>query len=161
MYKSEVDADQIKIYAQLLSHLDPAQLAAACEKVSKHFMPTAACGFPTPAHVLAAVENTAEAALELEINAEWKRVLDRVQWGGQIRGTLSQRTYRAAQEAGGFEVIESCPQSELQWRKKEFSENYKNLANVEDNPLLLGDSQAKRLLGQIAKRLKSGEKTDS
>lgn len=125
------------IWEEALADLDPAVVVERFRDVERTFVPTAACPFPTPAHIRASVDRVKKLALDQEAEGIWQSFLEQLTkyyfpdngWRG---GILHPRVQEAANAAGGLHAIYIADSAQLVWRKKEFVACYLRNAQLEE-----------------------------
>ena len=159
VYRQPITVALISIWIEELDGYPVEKLAGMFRHVLRTWKPEYGRTFPTPADVLAPLENSP--ALQTEADLKWQQVLDviRVYWspdlpGGFSRGAprLTERTATAIRAAGGFAWIADCPRDALVWAKKAFCESYMAWETLQRDQYLLPDgSPVKALLSQVCR----------
>ena len=168
-YRYAMEKDDLPIYAEALCDLTAEQIDAACKSALK------TCRFwPTVADIRAQLDQAGARGFELEAEGEWQKLLTWISENffpdtGIRRGAprLAPAIEHAAKAAGGFPFIERCSQEQLVWCRKNFLSAYKNVHETGQVENLLGDGEAKEILGRLAngtprpghKALTGGEKS--
>lgn len=142
-----------KAWINALKFLVPEQIEAGFDRLESGFIPTAACPFPVPAHLLAMVAEAEKNREKLDAEQAWDDLLQWMAWNH--RPDCRDKKYPLMQEkwvksvaaAGGLEHISSCPIADLTWTKKRFIEAYLGLAKLEQDKPLLGSAD---VIKQIA-----------
>lgn len=147
---AEITTALVKSWVDVLGHVDPKLLDAACRKTAL------TCKFfPTPADVYERIDQTNTKAAELEAEAAWQRTLKfAVNPGFSGLKELDARSQHAARAAGGLSWIESCPATELPWAQKRFIESYLRIEELHLAENLLTDGEAKKLVREVIQHAK-------
>lgn len=140
-----------------LSHLSPDVLRRALAEVPRTFIPTTACPFPTPAHVLKFTDHVDQNMLNSEAEVEWERVLTlrRTEWNPDMPdyfarafSELPVQTQAAARASGIFAQADMEPEQLHVWAKRKFVEAY---ARWKEKVHLLPDGPVKDALTDLAR----------
>jgi len=129
----------------------------AFAKIKSSFKPTAACQFPTPAHLFETIDEPTKSVDALIIEEAWNKAMDwtRKWYLGEDLGVdrrapaMEEKQYRALMAAGGYEYVMSCTRVELQWAKKRFAEAYGHHVVLEKEGTLIGRGEAKKVLERL------------
>jgi hypothetical protein len=142
------------IWDEQLRDIAPDKIAIACDRLMKTWRYP---NLPQPGDVRAQLDDAAEKGFELESEREWQRLLSWVREyvfpdTGIRRGTprLAPAVEHAAKAAGGIFFIERCAEDQLVWCRKTFFASYKNVHETGRVRSLLGRSEAKNILAQLA-----------
>jgi hypothetical protein len=153
---------QGELWADLLGDVSPDLLTEAGKRLMLewHFP-----NLPMPGDVIRHVENIRrEASIGrlsqsqklLEHEQAWQRSLDYVAQyyypdSGLSNGApkLSPSIQHAIKAAGGYAYLESCSNAQLVWAKKTFIADLENVNDARSEDHLLGDSEAKEILGSL------------
>ena len=145
-----------KVWINSLKFLMPQQIEAGFDRLESGFIPTAACPFPVPAHLLAVVAEAEENKEEIDAENAWSDLLNwmhlfyRPDCRDREYPLMAFRMYSAAQAAGGLEHISTCPMKELPWAKKRFIEAYLSLGKLEQDKPLLGSPEVMKQIALVA-----------
>ncbi len=157
----EVTAGTKEVWVDAVKFLMPQQIEAGFDRLESGFIPTAACPFPVPAHLLAVVAGAEENKEEIDAENAWSDLLNwmhlfyRPDCRDREYPLMAFRMYSSAQAAGGLEHISSCPIKDLPWAKKRFIEAYLSLGKLEQDKPLLVAAQHMKLLDDAKDTIKS------
>jgi hypothetical protein len=156
LYNREINPVLVPIWLEALRGYSEDVIEAAFAKVRETFSPTAACTFPTPAHVMIFVRGAEKENLDDDAETAWKSLLNKIEahyhpdlgWKG-LR--LTSRMDHAARAASGVHYISQCSESDLIWCKKRFIECYLRDEKLDaDIPSLLRLGEGRKLLEDFA-----------
>lgn len=145
----QVTSALVSIWCEELPNLPPQILRPLLTKVLH-----TTTFFPVLADVLRHIEKVDLAADSVAAEQEWQKVMRQFCWSDLNPRQLSERTFRAALAAGGFDHLASCTTDDLQWAKKRFIEAYANLRTVEENTLYLDQATSQKLLNSVRDKSK-------
>src|SRR5256885_496544 len=122
------------IWAETLSAISAEKLIGYFKRLEASFVPTSACPFPMPAHILAFAAEQAAMMRTAEGEKAWQEVLGAIRkyfhptvgwkpWT-PAKPPFRVRAEKAAIAAGGLEAIYLAPDDKLVWIKKEFLKAY-------------------------------------
>jgi hypothetical protein len=142
----------VNLWVSALSDLDPHVLDAACKRA------TQTCKFfPTPAEIRAHVDRADAAGLHLRAEEAWQDLLEWIRkfYGpdlgvSRIATELPAPVTHALRAAGGLHWIWGCPESDLQWAKKRFVEDFVRVHETHQVEFLLTDGEARKILRRVA-----------
>lgn len=125
LYNREVTATLANIWGDHFKGYKESQLSAAFKEVEKEFGPTAACPFPTPAHLHKFLNQSRGNAEEIEAHQAWTRAItvidaynpDLPQYRMKFE---SYQVEQALEAAGGVNFLSNCTEEQLMWAQKEF-----------------------------------------
>lgn len=150
-----LDPARVALWEDELRDLSAEQIEQACQRALR----THRFGFPKIADVRAQIDQVQSRAVQLEAGDAWDFALNyAVRWYdpdlGIKRGApeLPPRIEHAIRAAGGLHWMWGCPESELQWARKRFLEDFTNLEELGQVENMLPDGDAKRILRQLAAR---------
>lgn len=128
-YSHVVSKSKYAIWYEAFADLEPRVVATACREVERTFIPTAACPFPTPAHVRGFIQNAKALVTEHTGETAWHETLAAIakQYHPDIgwRGPrLTERIDHAIRAANGVHYVSQCSEEDLIWAKKRFIECY-------------------------------------
>ena|SRR5579871_1626750 len=144
------------MWVNALKFLMPQQIEAGFDRLESGFIPTAACPFPVPAHLLAVIAGAEENKEEIDAENAWSDLLNwmhlfyRPDCRDREYPLMAFRMYSSAQAAGGLEHISSCPIKDLPWAKKRFIEAYLGLGKLEQDKPLLGGPELTKQIASVA-----------
>lgn len=153
VYGRQITAPLVAIWTEELARYSPAVLAPVFRNVLR------TCKFfPTPADVLEPLNRAAKRDNDTAAEEAWNYTLEYCRkWispdipNPTGMPKLKPEIDRAARAAGGLLMLESCPASELQWRKKSFVEAFlRNRETKEHEELLTGGELGKLLRDAVA-----------
>jgi hypothetical protein len=148
----------VPIWQEAVKELDISVVKEGFLRLEKLFKPTAACPFPTPAHLLELVDSARSVSKELEAERAWQALLGAIDryyhpdigWKGPH---LGERFEHAARSAGGVHYISQCSEADLVWAKKRFTECYLRDEQLErDAPLLEAGKELRKLISAAAEK---------
>jgi len=144
---------QQDIWVEALSDIPAHRLNAACKRLMESWrLPN----LPLPGDVRAQLEGADDKAFKLTAEAEWQKLLSWIRDNyfldigircGAPR--LSPAVEHAARAAGGYHFLERCSEEELVWARKTFLATYKNVHETGQVEHLLGNGEAKKILGRL------------
>ena len=151
LFARDITAPLVDSWCNLLEDIEPNLLMKACECAAK------TCKFfPTPADVRSQIDHCNMRGMQLEAEDAWPCALDWVQRYfhpdiGVARGApeLPAATQHAIIAAGGMRWIAGCPESELQWAKKRFVEDFMRIHETRQSQNLLTRPEARRILANL------------
>lgn len=164
LYCREVNIAWLPIWEEALADLDEATIQQGFSNLARTFVPTAACPFPTPAHLRKPLEKHDDLKLEQEAEDAWKCFITVMEkfwfadlggwkdnaWAKCPRPVADVRTLRAVESAGGVQAIYNADHEQLVWRKKEFLAAYLREARLgETAPELIDQMSARRALREV------------
>ncbi|PYT49503.1 MAG: hypothetical protein DMG44_10585 [Acidobacteria bacterium] len=153
VYGRQITAPLVSIWTEELSGYPAATLAPIFRNVLR------TCKFfPTPADVLEPLNKAAKRDNATTAEKAWQYTLDYCRrWispdipNPTGMPKLKPEIDAAARAAGGLLMLESCPASELQWRKKSFVEAFlRNRESAEHEELLTGGELGKLLRDAVS-----------
>jgi hypothetical protein len=108
------------------------------------------------ADVRSYIDQANSAGLELEAAKAWENYLAHVQkyfhpdigWNRRTP-ELDAKTEHAASAAGGARYVEGCPESELQWARKRFIEDYTLVHETAQRQNILTRGEARKILEHL------------
>ncbi len=150
----ELTEEDFAVYAEALSDLSVEHLDAACLKAEQ------TCRFfPKPADIRAEIDEADASGFQIEGEQKWQQYLAWLhKWYdpnlGVMRGAppLEPAVEHAAQAAGGHHWVESCPEQELQWAGKRFTQTYTRLQETRQVEHLLTRGEARKILAGLTAR---------
>lgn len=133
LYDREANEAWMPIWTEALKECEPGRVARGLLAIEKTFIPSLACPFPTPAHILNILRDEDSSARAAEAEIAWQATLKTIhdffhpqigwkKWAPQP--PLAPRSESAARTAGGLEAIYLAPDDRLVWIKKEFLKAY-------------------------------------
>jgi hypothetical protein len=128
------------------------RLNEAMERVSRSFVPTAACPFPVQAHVWEVLNDAKSNEDAVVAEAAWQKALhwSRNDWHPDVAisriRNLDPQIRRALGAAGGPAHLFGCSEEETQWARKRFIEAYQSLERLQEDENFISDSEAKKIL---------------
>jgi hypothetical protein len=149
---------RVLLWLDEFSHVEPERLEAGFGAVmGSHTINT----IPQVGEIHALLDHARQVGQENEAQEDWELALDYCRrycrpalpnWRRQAP-TLPPKIEEAITRAGGFNRLESCPESELQWAKKDFIAALTNIGELQRvAPLLPRGSAARTFLRQLAAR---------
>jgi len=157
-YRQEIDSACIALWQDELADIPSDRLEKLFREVIRM------CRFfPNVADVRAQIANAEEHAFALKAEEAWQHLLSYAREWYHPDVDLSHRApglpaavAHAARAAGGLHLIWGCPETELQWAKKRFIEDFVRIHETRQVEHLLTDGEARSLLRQIAADSQSG-----
>ena len=155
VYNRQITAPLVAIWTEELQGYPAATLAPIFQNVLR------TCKFfPTPADVLEPLNKAATRGNEEAAEKAWQGTLDYCRrWispdipNPTGMPKLPEEMARAARAAGGLLYLESCPTSELVWRKKAFVEAFLRSRESAEHENLLTGGELSKLLRNLGKEL--------
>jgi hypothetical protein len=160
LYGREVNPVWVSLWTENLSGLSPKVVRRAFAELEKEFMPTAACPFPTPAHLLKFVTHIKGNTVNSEAELAWEQVvrLRRTEWNPdmpdhfqRVFTKLPTQIQQACRASGIFAQPDLDPDQIHVWAKKKFLEAYVRWGENAANAFLLEDGPLKEALTELAK----------
>jgi hypothetical protein len=135
------------LWLESFAHLLNTVFEAACKRTLETFVYPR---IPTIADVLSHVEKAEGAALTLEAEESWRRVLRLAEQGSWCDVEPTPQEKQAAKMVGGLNRIEECEtDKDLKWLRIDFLKAFVRVRELEQNPDLLPESKAKEILARI------------
>ncbi len=138
-------------WCEALADLDAGMIEAACLHVSK-----TAEFFPSPGTIRKCRDQADARGFELVAAQKWQQLLAWIgRWYHPDVGVnrrapeLDAAIQFAARSAGGFHWISTCPESELNWARKRFIEDYGRIHEAGQAEHLLSDGEAKNIITRL------------
>lgn len=156
----EVTPELVAIWTGLLGDVPQDRLHAALNRLLLTWRRNS---LPTPGDVLAQFDEANNSALSLEALSAWERLLRYLRWNfnsdlgfSPKAPPLDSATEHAMLAAGGPRWLVTCDESELQWAQKRFCEDYIAVHDPQKIQDLIGDREAKEILGRITNQSRVG-----
>lgn len=151
----EVQAITLQAWVNALKFLMPQQIEAGFDRLESGFIPTAACPFPVPAHLLAMVSEAGKNQERMDAEQAWEDVETwLVRWYADCHDRkyplMDERLRKSLKAAGGPSYVKNCPLKDLAWAKKRFIEAYLGLAKLEQDKPLLGSADVVKQIAAMA-----------
>jgi hypothetical protein len=132
LYHMKPDPQVVAMWSQHLYDLTPQGIEWACLELERHFKPTLACPFPTPAHVRELLEKPAHLLAEQAAEEAWQRVVLAVNKGlwdpdhgyRDPKDKLPEEFKPHIAAAGGLSYLYHAEPKEQLWAKKEFLKSW-------------------------------------
>lgn len=153
IFSKELTPLLIATWCEALSDLDPQVVDKACLQVARN-----AEFFPNPGTVRAALRGANAGGSAIVAEQKWRYLLEWIarhyhpDLGVQRNAPpLEGAVDFAARAAGGFHWVANCKESDLQWAKKLFIQEFLRVQETSQVTHLLPDgSEAKRFLQEVA-----------
>jgi hypothetical protein len=162
LYGREANPTWLPIWFEALESLSPVLVRHGFAEIEKNFVPTAACPFPTPAHLLKFVAHKKETSINFEAEFAWERALTlrRTEWNIDIPGRFAElfselpvQEQQACRASGIFCQADMEPEQLHTWAKKRFVETYARWTEHAADVFLLEDGTVKDVLKGSAETL--------
>jgi hypothetical protein len=160
LYGREANPVAIPIWYQAVAGLSLEVIRRGFDEIEKTFVPTAACPFPTPAHLLRFIAEKKENSASSEAELAWQRALTlrRTEWNPDISGGrfaelisgLPVQEQQACRASGIFNQPNMEPDQLHVWAKKRFLEAYGRWTEHAADILLLENGPVKDALKTAA-----------
>lgn len=151
LFQREITPLLIGAWCELLGDLAPGMMERACSQTAKTIR-----FFPSAGDIRAQLDQAEAKGFELEAETEWQKLLAWVRENvfpdtGIRRGApkLAPAVNHAAKAAGGIYFIERCSEEQLVWCRKTFLAAFENIHETREAEHLLGDGDAKRIIGKL------------
>ena len=157
LYGRDANPAWKQIWTSALSDVPYESLGPAFIRVEQTFIPTAACPFPTPAHLRAFLDKAKEITSADRTETAWHCALEQISrfyhpdvgWKGPV---LSDHVGHALRAANGIHYVSQCSEEELIWAKKRFIECYERDDKLPESQRMLGYSDAKSFLAEASRK---------
>jgi hypothetical protein len=157
LYDRDVTEPMEALWMESLAGVDSRLAETALRHLEKTFIPTMACPFPVPAHILNLLKDAQSTECAADAERAWQTSMavilhlyhPDIGWHGP---PLEGRERRAVEAAGGLRYLYAIPDDKLVWAKKAFIECYLRDDRLEKSAPLLAP-ELRPLLSEAAKKL--------
>jgi hypothetical protein len=126
VYNCTIADREVSVMWERLKHLSNDQLVTAVDIAIAEFDKR-----PRANRLLELVEGKQSALLNQEAQAEWGNVMEQLNQPFDAPIQLSQKTRLALKRIGGISAVQNAPISQIQWKRKEFIEQYQEIGEVQ------------------------------